>query len=336
MKEFILDVIHLHNEITATGMYMGLYFLMLVFFAFFFNRTVFAESSATEGEKFSKVKFTLNYRRDIVYPALIPLFLGYIFLPQLLKHKGFGSDELPRVFWALMISAVTASGLSILVSELKNVRERLIAILAVCVILALCGEFKLNDHVFPKAENLYKLPQSLLTLSDDVLSEAAAREKTEVSKRKRAAGEGEVLLLVPYETAHVFRQYSTKLNLLYGEDATFARISQTSSELRALCADMARSTPDLNFVKEVAKKYGVDYIVFDSVYHRFGDISLNFDGYQENPDFAGDRAPTEAGIEAAKDVTMRNRKGDKFWDLSDFDMEYAGTYGQYILYKFIY
>ena len=319
MKDFILDIIHLHNEYTSTGMYMGLYFLMLVFFAFL-------------------LKPREGYRQNIVFPALFTLFAVYIVLPymKIFRKKGFGGEERPRTFWALMISAVVALGLSLIVSEIQSTRDRLPAILSVCLILALCGEFKLNNNVFPKAENLYKLPQSLLDLSDEVLKEAEERPPEDIPKREKAAGEGEALLLVPYETAHVFRQYSTKLNLLFGEDATFARISQTSLELRALCADMATETPNLNFVKEVAKKYGVDYIVFDSVYHRFGGISLNFDGYKGSPDFAGDRTPSEEGLEAAGGVTLVNRQGNKYWKLSDFDMEYVGTYGPYILYKFIY
>ena len=35
MKKFILDVVHFHNTITGTGMYMALYLVSLLFIMFF-------------------------------------------------------------------------------------------------------------------------------------------------------------------------------------------------------------------------------------------------------------------------------------------------------------
>ncbi len=327
VKDFILDIIHLHNDYTSTGMYMALYFMSLLYIGVYKGK---------EGSVLQKD------RRDmILFPSLIILTMIYFLFPFVKVFlKSRATDDIrSRSFWMLMISAVVAVGLSCFVSELEDEKKKFIAILSGCLILALSGEFKINDHVFQKAENLYKLPQALLDIADTVLSD---REKGDfnVSELEKnyypdpGAGMNDPLLIVPYETAHVFRQYSTDINLLYGEDATFARGSQTIKLLRQLCARMATETPDLNLINDIAKDYGVDYIVFDCVYHRFGGESLNYKGYTEDPDFAGSRSPIDEDAGDFSDIKVLEKDGEPYWDLSEYDMEYVGTYGQYLLYRF--
>ena len=77
VKDYILDIIHLHNEYTSTGMYMGLYFMSLLYIALFAGDP--AGSRPVSG--FSGSKPSSGKRRDlerIVYPSLI--MLGFILL----------------------------------------------------------------------------------------------------------------------------------------------------------------------------------------------------------------------------------------------------------------
>ena len=306
IRELILDIVHLHNEYTSTGMYMGLYFCMILLLGLFSEKP--------------------EHRYRVVYPALVTLFLVYFLLPFIKCFTGIGLDDLTRArsFWALMPSAVIALGFTIIASRLADKRKQIIALAAIVLILAFSGEFKINNNVFQRAENLYKLPQSLLDVSDAVLE-----------GQKGEAGSNTVKLIVPYETAHVFRQYSPDIHLLYGEDATILRVVPAKKKFIKACNQMQTEAPDLNFIKKVAKDNEVDYILFDSVYHCFGGNSLNFAGYTEQPDFAGDRSAPDEQKAVTKDVKTVDDGTDVYWDLSGFGMDYAGTYGQYILYRFV-
>ncbi len=257
-------------------------------------------------------------RINIVYPALLMLFVIYFLLPFIKSLTDLGLDDKTRArtFWALTPSLIIALGFTLFISTLDGTYKRLAAIAAAAVILAFCGEFKINNNVFQKSENLYKLPGPLLAVADEVLKEGGAR------------------LIVPYETAHVFRQYSTDIKLLYGEDATILRVIPARREFIKACDQMQTEAPDLGFIKDIAKENEVDYILFDSVYHRFGGHDLNFDGYTEQADFAGDRSASEEYKQITRDVKLIDDGENIYWDLSGFDMEYVGTYGQYLLYRF--
>ena len=311
IRELILDIVHLHNEYTSTGMYMGLYFCTILLIGLF-----------------SK---DLRHRYEVVYPALVTLFLVYFLLPLIKCLTGIGLDDLTsaRTFWALMYPAVIALGFTIVASLAGEKgktegKRQVIAIAAIVLILSFSGEFKINNNVFQKADNLYKLPQSLLDVSDRVLKD-----------REGETGKGTVKLIVPYETAHVFRQYSPDIHLLYGEDATILRVIPAKEQFIKVCDQMQTEAPDLDFIKKVAKDNEVDYILFDSVYHCFGGSSLNFDGYTEQADFAGDRSASQEQKAVTKDVKTVNNGAEVYWDLSGFGMDYTGTYGQYILYRIV-
>ncbi|MCR4656502.1 MAG: hypothetical protein K5770_09780 [Lachnospiraceae bacterium] len=300
IKDYILDIVHLNNEYSETASYLGIYFCFLLLLCFF-----------------SKDR---RHKEGIVYPSLIMLFEIYLLLPFIRRFFGIGLDEQTRArsFWALIPVFVIALGFTLIVSELKDDRRKLLAIAFIVPVIALSGEFKINNNVFQKAENLYKLPQALIDVSDLVLSE-----------------KDEPRLIVPYETAHVFRQYSADIKLLYGEDATILRVYPASHDCIKACDQMQTEAPDLNFIKDLAKENDVDYILFDSVFHAFGGNDLNFGGYTEMADFAGDRTASEELKAVTKDVRVIDNGRDAYWDLTAFNMEYAGTFGQYLLYRII-
>jgi len=300
MKAYILDIIHMNNDYTGNGMYMALYFVTLLFIAFYVR-----EKKIKDG---------------VLLPSLLMLLGVYFGIPFV--HNFILSvydDEIrARFFWILMVPAVTALGCTLFIRHLDTRKKRVIAVLAMLPVIFFSGIFKLSDSMYRPAENLYRLPQTILDLSDAVLAE-----------------EEEPKLIVPYEIAHGFRQYSTRIRLLYGEDATYGRISPASFDIVEVCDQMATATPDLNYIKEIAVRNSVDYIVFDSVYHVFGDgQSLNPGGYTEDVNFVGDRTPTVSQNNLLQ-IKVVEQSGARCWDLSEFGLEYAGTYGQYLLYRFL-
>lgn len=301
MKDFILDIIHMNNDYTGNGMYMALYFITLLFLAFY-----------TREKKLKK---------EVLLPSVLLLLGVYIAIPFVNNFIAqiYDDDIRARYFWILMMPAVTALGCTLFIRYLDTKTKRIIAVLAFCPVIFFSGVFKLSDSMYQPAENLYRLPQTTLDISDAVLA------KKEDPK-----------LIVPYEIAYGFRQYSTHIRLLYGEDATYGRICPAPVDITGVCDQMATATPDLNYILKIAKEKQVDYIVFDSVYHVFGDMkSLNVSGYTEDVNFVGDRTPS-ISQNNLYDIETAGSKEEPYWDLSAFDLQYAGTFGQYLLYRFCY
>ena len=299
MKNYILDIIHLNNEYTGTGMYMALYFATLLMAAFYVRE--------------KKIKDA------VLLPSLFMLLGVYAAIPFVHNFIMSIYDEeiRGRFFWILMAPAIAALGCTLLVKYIDSEIKQIAAILLLIPVLFFSGVFKISDSMYQKAENEYRLPQTTIEISDTVLAE-----------------EEEPKLIVPYEIADGFRQYSTRIKLLYVEDATYGRIRMAEQDMQDACQEMSTATPNLNLIKKLAERDGVHYIVFDSVYHVFGDgQSLNVGGYTEHADFVGDRTPTVSQNNLLK-IQVVTQSETPYWDLSEFGMEYVGTYGQYLLYRF--
>lgn len=300
MKQTILDMIHMNMEYTGNGMYMALYFVTLLFLAFYVK------------DKF--IKDRLLWQNVLVIIGVdfaIPFIHNFI--------RGIYDDEIrARFFWIFMVPAIAAVGLTLFVDGIKEEWKRILAVVCIVPVIFFCGVFKLSNSMYSPAENPYRLPQDVLNIADEVLSEEESPS-----------------LIVPYEISHVFRQYSTDINLMYGENATYGRICYVEESMRHACALMASSFPDLDYIGEMAEEYGADFIVFDSVYHDFGnDTSVNIYGYEEDVNFAGDRSPI---VDVSSfEVPEVVGEGDAIhWDLSSHNLEYVDTFGQYLLYRYI-
>ena len=304
MKDMIINIIHLNSELTYGNMYMGLYFTGLIFLSF--------------------VLKDKKYRETILWPALCMLSVIYILLPvfnaidyKYIRKYMLGYEMNYRMVWMLLVAPVTALFLSQLVGCIDKKNEKALAVILLIPVIFFCGQFKLNASEFKRAENLYKLPQALLDAADLMLMQ---NEEPKV--------------IVPYETAHVFRQYSSDIKLLYGEDATYGRVAPTTPELEKVCREMTMEVPDLYFINEVSKKNGVDYIIFDAAYHRFGGESVNVRAYKTDPDYIGDRT-VSVSENRVPYIDMEDEDEESIhWDLSQFGLSYLGTFGQYLLYGY--
>ena len=300
MKNYILDIIHMNNEYTGTGMYLAFFFLTLMAFAF------------TDREK--------KLKELLILPELFLCAGVYLLLPFIHNFiYNFYDEEIRgRLFWVLMVPAVAAAGISAFVRNIKDDRKKLMALLFFVPIIFFCGEFQLSDHMYQKAENAYRLPDGAVRIAERVLSEKE-----------------EPKLIVPYTIAHPFRQISSDIRLLYGEDASYGRIfPAVDDNLYTVCDQMERSYPDLKIVCGVARAYDVDYIVFDSTYHELGGIEVNAKGYKADDTYVGDRTPMLSVSMNGIEIRPKGDEDEPCWDLSGFGLSYDGTYGQYLLYRF--
>lgn len=232
MKELFLDVTHLNNNYTGNGMYMALYLVALIVMALY------------DKEKDKRIK--------ILYPAL--LILGFIFVlgPIIDRYimNFYNGPTGGRNFWPLFITIVVAYMMTRAVQEQSTKQKRYILLIFLLPLIFLSGVFKLSNSMYQKAENIYRLPQYGIEMCETVLEEKE-----------------EPKLLVPYEIAHIFRQYSTDILLLYGENATYGRIKKITGDIYDVCQEMDSSTPDVDLVMSVAKRENCDFVVFDTDYH---------------------------------------------------------------------
>lgn len=309
MKRIILDIVHLNNDYTGNGMFMALFLITVLFIVFVI--------------KDRKLK------DKIAYPAVLLILFVYVGVTAgnyvlARSNSQFDNDIMGRFVWLFMIPAITAVGCTLMVSALKSRKEQALLTVAIMPVLFMCGVFQINDYRFQKADNLYKLPQVFIDIADAVLADQADED-------------GMARMIVPYETAYSFRQYSSHVELLYGEDATFGRIWPIWDERRDACETMQTTCPDTDVILDTAAKYDGEYILFDCSYVDFGLESINTDGYTEDENFIGDRTPDP---EALKKVENRvglaedEGIGKPYWDLGGYGLEYMGRYERYLLYRF--
>lgn len=233
LKTLFLEVVHLNNTYTGSGMYMGLYYATLLFILFY-----------------SKEK---DMRLKIAYPALFMLLVLFGIIPFVNVCIFFIYDQYTgaRLFWVLLMTPVIAYGMVRIVQELHSYMQKALLVLALVPIIFLCGVFKFSNALYLPIENEYRLPQYGIDICDSVLE-----------------AEEEPKLLVPYEIAHIFRQYSTRIKLLYGEDASYGRIQSVfGTEYHEACQEMDSTSPDVEFVASLAYREKCDFIIFDMDYH---------------------------------------------------------------------
>ncbi len=311
MKDYILDIVHLNNDFTGTGMFMALYLVALLFIAFYIEDK--------------------RLKRMILYPAMV-LLAGVYFIAPFINRFVFNvyDEEIRgRFSWLFMVPAVSALGLTLMVMGLNDKKKQVLLTVALVPVIFLSGVFQITDYRFQKAENLYKLPQVFIDISDDILNE------------QREKDDGIVRLIAPYETAYAFRQYDYDIVLMFGEDATYGRIWELRhAALDAVwaCENLATSCPDLEIVNMAADHYEMEYLILDCTYTDFGLESINEAGYTEDENFVGDRTPSAEALEKMNgtvSVIRDEATGNPCWDLSAYDLEYMGTYERYLLYRYI-
>ena len=296
IKELIRYMLDAHNAYNGTGMMMALYFVALMIIVFY-----------------CKDK---HVKKAIILPSVLLIIVMYVGVPlydTLVYYLKFYDG---RMFWMLITPIIISIGFTYFVMGIDDDKLKILALILIIPISLYCGEFQISNAMFKKAENAYRLPQSSVDITEYVTSEMDSPK-----------------LIVPYTIAHPFRQISTDVHLLYGEDATSGRIWGTSGEFRMLCEEMEHVTPDLNVIMPVARDNNVNYILFDTVYTQFcEDGDINIYGYPIDENYVGDRTST-VGFDDIKGVSVIDDESGIYWDLSYYGLKYEKTFGQYILYK---
>lgn len=296
LKVLIRYMLDAHNAYNGTGMMMALYFVALMIIVFY-----------------CKDK---NVKKALILPSVLLIAVMYLFVPMFDTFKYYLKFYDGRMFWMLITPIIISIGFTYFIMGIEDDKLKVLALVLIIPISLYCGEFQISNAMFKKAENAYRLPQSSVDITEYVTSEMDSPK-----------------LIVPYTIAHPFRQISTDVHLLYGEDATSGRIWGASGEFRLLCEEMEHVTPDLNVIMPVARENNVDYILFDTVYTQFcEDGDINIYSYPIDENYVGDRTST-VSFDDIKGVSVIDDESGIYWDLSYYGLKYEKTFGQYILYK---
>lgn len=297
LKTLIRYMLDAHNAYNGTGMMIALFFVAFMIIVFY-----------CKDEKLKK---------SVTLPLILLIGVMYVIVPLFDTFKYYLIYYDGRMFWMLITPVIIAAGFTVFVVNIKERRNRIIALIVLFFVFLYCGEFKISGAMYQRADNPYKLPKSAVDITDYVLSQKDSPK-----------------MIVPYTIAHPFRQISTDVYLLYGEDATSGRITGTSGEFREMCQEMENVTPNLNIIVPEALENNVDYILFDTVYTEFCENgNINIYNYPVDEDYVYDRQSTVT-FDQLKNIKVIDDGENIYWDLSEYGLKYCRTFGQYILYEF--
>lgn len=299
VKVFIRYILDAQEAYRGAGMMMALYFVALIIIYSYCRED--------------------KIRKSILIPTVILMIVLYLGVPMFNTLEYYFEFFDGRLFWTLITPIVTAVGITIFIVNIKDQKKRIVTLILIIPICVYCGKFLISDAVYKESTNDYKLPQSSVDLAEYILAEKE-----------------EPKIMVPYTIAHPFRQISSNIYLLYGEDATSWRIAKAIDDFITICDEMERVTPDLNMIMPIVRYREVDYIVFDTVYTELcEDGNINIYGYPVDPNYVGDRTST-IDFDDLIGVSVVDDENGIYWDLSAYGLSYEKTFGQYILYKVIY
>ena len=294
IKAYIQAMIKADNAYGGEGMMLALYFVALLIIIFYSKKD----------------------RKQIVIPQVILiifLYMGIPFVDVFVRGMEFFDG---RFFWLIMTPVITSIGLTLFIFGIENTKMYKYIIIVLIPIIFYCGKYAISDDMYKKATNLYRLPQATVDITEYVLSNY-----------------DEPCIIVPYTISHPFRQISTRVHPLFGEDASSGRIFDAVEEMWVISDQMERTIPDLNLIEELITDYDVDYILFDTVYTELCEAgNINIYNYPIDKRYVGDRTPTVT-YDDLLPITVVDDE-DPHWDLSEYKLKYCGRFEQYVLYEF--
>lgn len=192
-------------------------------------------------------RYKLLYPNIIIWALFENPFIVQIIWTRVL---GYGVHRLAN---CIPIGFIIAFSISYFWNE-TNKKETWIFAIGIVFLMLLSADNINGD--FKKAENLYGIPQDVIEVSELVLDE-----------------EEKPLLLVSMPDANFFRQYSSDVQLLFGEDVTAGKM-YSAKKLPDVYYDINRlmNEKPLNVcsVSEQVAEFDVDYIVINK--EKFTDV----------------------------------------------------------------
>lgn len=185
-----------------------------------------------------------SFRTKYGYGLLLivcAFYVPYLYFP--LWHRLFGGITW-RFFWILCEAFVCCYAFIDLIVRLKNKALRIVVVLLCLSLIVVSGDFVYQSQKFSKAENPYKLLQTVVDIGDYLLS---------IDEQPK--------ILVQGKYVSQYRQYSDAIHMLYGRDTTGGSIPIEDARIEQISKEVKNKTIDIVFVTQVCQEYDVKYLV---------------------------------------------------------------------------
>lgn len=210
-------------------------------------------------------------RYKITYPLILVLII--FFNPVIYGIIGtrFMNGMYWRMLWLVPVGVILAYGAVMLYSVINNRILKMVSVLASAAVIALAGEPVYTAGNFIPAQNVYQIPQVTIDVADVIINDMQDTDTC--------------MIVVPDELLCSVRQYTTRVNLLYGRNA-YGYIEEMGDMQAVVHDEMIKESPDVEKTAAYCKAKNVVYIVFNSIYHKdYQDISMH--GYEFNASIDG-------------------------------------------------
>lgn len=207
-----------------------------------------------------------NIRILFVYaPVLILLLFLFPISRKLFVAAGLDGETYYRVIWTIPMGMITAYGFCRFF-----VKHKRIGLAVTAALIVLCGSFVYNSDYISKAENLYHIPDTVISICELIHPEDGAENV-------------QVTVVVPEELTYFVRQYDSDIRMPYGREM----IASQWDYYNAVHAVMEEAeVVDLEALIEACREEYCQYIVLSSARKTQGDpgelglvLLAEIDGY---------------------------------------------------------
>lgn len=235
MSEIWTGIIQLYRDYVGTGMLAGVFIVAV-------GTLIFLEKEKD--------------RRVLL--VLMPIMVFLIFLLPVFAWvvSQYAEDEIYyRFLWLLPVTIVIAYVGTKLVLFLSGWR-RIGAVVVLCCIIAVCGDYVYDNEYFSKAENAYHVPQSVVEICDEIVVEGR-----------------EVRAVFPVELVQYVRQYSPYVCLAFGRDVTVERWNLSNEMYEIYELGYPNGMTEAGLLADACRRYEVHYVIWDSDREMLGNLA---------------------------------------------------------------
>lgn len=205
----------------------------------------------------------------IVYPTMLylafllnPLVMKFVLTPIFYSTPEWGGVMTVRMYVALPVVPVIAYFFTRILLHADNRRKQVKTGVALLILLLLTGGFVLRD-------NNFRIPANKVQIRDDVV---------QMNEAILADGQ-EAKAVIPDELAYCFRNYNANMKIFSSRG--YSNIPEKGAEYTAALGieeAMLQMWPDIKYICETGREFGVTVFVFDTEYHGFSESPANY-GY---------------------------------------------------------
>lgn len=225
LAEVCQEILQIYHEYVGSGMIGALFLSSVVYLIF--------------GEKAPAKKLVLGII-PLVIVALFacPLFAWVIYL-------WLDSEIYYRILWLLPVTIVIAYAGTKLILRMQGAK-RLVAVLGVCGVIIICGDYVYDNPYFTVAENPYHVPDTVVKICDEIRVEGR-----------------EVRAVFPMEMLQYVRQYTPFVCMPYGREMLVERWNFQSQVYDAYELGWPDGIIHAKNLAEACRNHAVHYIIWD-------------------------------------------------------------------------